>query len=193
MGFEMAKGPLMTVNGEWQISVFYDGVAEAIALQYGDINTGEVYCRIHSSCITAHVFGSIECDCREQMDLSMKAIREQGSGVIIYLDQEGRSNGNYAHIATQSLKREGFPQSVAYEKLGFPRDNRDYSLAIKVLKEMKINNLILLSNNPEKLKALADANLNVRKHSRPISILPDNAYLKKQYLDKKEVDGHYLD
>lgn len=119
---ELARGPLQTKMGEWLHVLYWDGTHEAIAMVYGDVaGAEELPCRVHSSCITAHVFLSTECDCREQLAISMAYMQQQGRGVVIWLDHEGRGNGMMAHIASQALKRDGMSQSKAYEVLGYPR------------------------------------------------------------------------
>ena len=155
---ELARGPLATLHGNWTLIVFWDGTREALALLFGDVKGKKALpCRVHSSCITAHVFLSTECDCREQMAISMAFIAEQGAGVVIWLDHEGRANGMMAHVASQILKRDGLSQSAAYEHLGYPRDSRIYFPAAEILRQLEIDSITVLTNNPDKIQALREA------------------------------------
>ncbi|QSZ50094.1 hypothetical protein AYX22_17895 [Arthrobacter sp. D5-1] len=167
---------------------------QAIAMVYGDVAGQEdVLCRVHSSCITAHVFLSTECDCREQLAITMEYIREQGRGVVLWLDHEGRANGMMAHIASQSIKRTGVSQSEAYEQLGYPRDSRRYFVASEMLKDLQVKSIVVMTNNPLKVEALRSAGLPVVHGDRRVMIEPTNDLLKKQYSDKLYVDNHFLE
>lgn len=190
---ELARGPLETVYGEWQHIVYWDGMQQAIGMVYGDVKGKKrVPCRVHSSCHTAHTFLSVECDCREQMEMAMALIVEQGAGAIVWLDHEGRANGMLAHIASQTLKRQGMSQSDAYESLGFPRDARTYTAAAEVLHDLGIKSVTVLTNNPLKVEALRAAGLPIVDDDARVEIEPNNEFLAKQYKDKREVDGHLL-
>jgi len=194
MIIELARGPLSTQAGEWIHVLYWDGMRQAIAMVYGDVaNRTEVLCRVHSSCITAHVFLSIECDCREQLEITMRYIAQQGAGVVIWLDQEGRANGMMAHIASQELKRQGLSQSAAYEKLGYPSDAREYLTAAEILQALQVKSIVVLTNNPNKIRVLRDAGLPLVEDSKRVQIKPTNALLEKQYRDKVAVDGHLID
>ena len=101
----MAEGNLKTKYGEYHEIMFYDGQKESFALIMGDVNGEEdVLCRVHSSCIFGHHFNSIECDCREQMEISQQLIQKEGKGIVIWLDQEGKGNGHYALLKVPSIK-----------------------------------------------------------------------------------------
>ena len=109
MIIKIAEGNLKTKFGEYREYLFYDGLKESIALVMGDCEGAEdVLCRVHSSCIFAHVFNSIECDCREQMEISQQLINEAGRGVIIWLDQEGKANGHFALLQKHRRQTIGF-------------------------------------------------------------------------------------
>jgi GTP cyclohydrolase II len=121
----------------------------------GDIEgQEEVLCRVHSSCIFGHVFNSIECDCREQMELSQKLIQQEGRGIIIWLDQEGKGNGHFALLKSVGFKRAGLKQGEAYEAAGFSRDARDYRAAAEILNEIGPVSVRLLTDNPGKVEIL---------------------------------------
>lgn len=151
MVIRLASDELETTFGKFTEYLYYDGKSESIALVKGDvIGKSDVLCRIHSHCISAHVFNSIQCDCREQMEMAQFAIEQKGEGVIIWLDQEGRSNGHLALLASSKLKNEGVSQSEAYEILGYKADARDFSCAREILADLGIISIALLSNNPQK-------------------------------------------
>ena len=172
--------------------LYWDGEKQLVASIYGDAaGKSSIPCRVHSACISAHVFSSIECDCREQLELSMQYIQQEGAGVVIWLDQEARGNGMAAHIASQKLKRDGMSQSDAYQKLGYPADARRYETAAEVLRDLKVESIVVLTNNPKKVDALRAAGLPVVKGSERVYIVPDNALLRKQYQDKIR-DGHWI-
>lgn len=146
---ELARGPLLTQVGEWTHVLYWSGMQQAIALVYGDVTGRDgVLCRVHSSCLTAHVFLSVECDCREQMEISMRYMAQEGRGVVVWLDHEGRANGMMAHTASQSLKRQGLSQSDAYEKLGYPRDARRYETAAEILRELGVSSIYRAYQQP---------------------------------------------
>src|SRR5262245_23893002 len=123
MVVRIAEGKLITKFGVFRECLYYDGQKESIALVMGEIeNADDVLCRVHSACIAAHNFNSIECDCREQMEISQKIIGNAGKGIIIWLDQEGMANGYFAKLHTADLKAQGFTQNEAYAKIGFKYD-----------------------------------------------------------------------
>ena len=151
----IAEGTLKTKYGTYNQFLYYDGQKETIALVMGDVTNAEnVLCRVHSQCIHGHVFNSIECDCREQMEQSQKLIQEAGRGVIIWLDQEGKNNGHMALLLSRKLKDEGMPQSEAYAKLGYSADARSYVRAAEILRDLDVQSITLLTNNPDKLSQL---------------------------------------
>lgn len=151
----LAKGTLATLHGDFTISAFHDGNKQALVLLLGDLNGKQnVLCRIQSECVSGHVFLGTTCDCREQMTASMEMIRQAGSGIIIYLAQEGRGHGAAAHIATLDLRRQGTSQSDAYSALGLARDGREYGMAARVLQYYDIHSVKLISANLLKSAAL---------------------------------------
>lgn len=160
MNFRLAERVLKTKFGNYSEILYYDGQAESIALVMGDVESGEnVLCRIHSSCISGHVFNSIECECREEMENSQALIEKVGKGVIIWLDQEGKGNGHLALMKSIKFKREGLSQGEAYEKAGFVADARNFRPAAEILNELRIKSVILLTNNPEKAEDLRRASI----------------------------------
>lgn len=171
----IAEGTLRTKFGTYHQFLYYDGQKETIALVMGDVAEQEhVLCRVHSHCVHGHVFNSIECDCREQMEMSQRLIQGAGRGVIIWMDQEGKNNGHMALLLSRKLKDEGVTQSEAYIKLGYPADARSYVRAAEILRELGVRSITLLTNNPDKLSQLREDGLVItgtqgldqeRKHS----------------------------
>ncbi len=158
----LAQGQIKTLYGTFTEHLFYDGIKESHALVMGEItDQKEVLCRVHSSCIFAHHFNSIECDCREQMAISQQLIQRAGRGIIIWLDQEAKGNGHYALLQTLPLKKEGMPQAAAYQHVGFRKDNRDFSAAAKILKHLKVASITMITSNSTKTKTLTEHGIKV--------------------------------
>ncbi|HEX9961173.1 MAG TPA: GTP cyclohydrolase II RibA [Pyrinomonadaceae bacterium] len=158
----LTEGQLKTRFGVFREILYYDGQKESIALVLGDTAGAEdVLCRVHSSCIRGHVFNSIECDCREQLETSQLLIEQAGRGIIIWFDQEGRGNGHMALLASIKLKNEGVSQTQAYLELGFEADARSYKRAAEILDELKVKSVVLLTNNPDKVADLEKANISI--------------------------------
>jgi GTP cyclohydrolase II len=160
MIIRLAEGPLETKFGLFNQILYYDGQKETIALVMGEVSNKEnVLCRVHSHCISAHVFNSIECDCREQMEMAQRMIQQAGSGVIIWLDQEGKNNGHMALLLSRKLKAEGISQAEAYKQLGYSEDARNYVRAGEILRELNVRSIALMTNNPEKVFQLREDGL----------------------------------
>ena len=166
-------------------------VETAIALVLGDLKAdGAPLVRIHSQCFTGEVLGSLRCDCGEQLDLAMRAIAEEGSGVLIYEHQEGRGIGLMAKLQAYSLQDKGLDTVEANHALGFAADCRDFSMPAAILTELGVTRARLLSNNPEKSRALSAAGIDVVARI-PCEASANNhslAYLRA----KKEKLGHTL-
>src|SRR5258705_1072572 len=133
----------------------------ALVMTRGDLQAGVPLLRIHSQCLTGEVLGSLRCDCRGQLEVAMSTIAEQGSGLVIYLHQEGRSIGLMAKLKAYALQDQGLDTIEANEALGFDADCRDFSLALAVLHELKFRQVRLMSNNPQKVEALTNAGIEV--------------------------------
>jgi GTP cyclohydrolase II len=160
MIIRLAEGTLQTRFGAFNQILYYDGQKEIIALVMGDIAHKEkVLCRVHSHCISAHVFNSIQCDCREQMEMAQRLIQEAGNGIIIWLDQEGKNNGHLALLQSRKLKEEGLSQTEAYVKLGYSADARSYIRAAEILRDLTVQSITLMTNNPEKVSQLRNDGL----------------------------------
>ena len=155
MILKLAEVPLKTKFGTFTETLYYDGQKEIIALVMGEVSGMEnVYCRVHSTCISGHFFNSAQCDCREQMEMAQTRIQAEGRGVIILLDQEGRSNGHLAIMQTHKLKAEGMSQTEAYVKLGYAADARSYVRAAEILRALGVKSIRLLTNNADKVSQM---------------------------------------
>lgn len=155
MIFRLTERDLKTGFGDFREILYYDGQAESIAIVMGNVqNESDVLCRIHSSCLSAHVFNSVECDCREQMEMSQAMIQKAGRGIVIYLDQEGKGNGHLALMASIPHKKAGMKQGEAYEKVGFESDARSFRPAAEILAELKVKSVVLLTDNVGKAEDL---------------------------------------
>jgi GTP cyclohydrolase II len=169
MNIRLSERDLRTKFGTFREVLYYDGQKESIVLVMGDVENGEhLFCRIHSHCIGAHVFNSIECTCREEMEGAQALIEREGRGVIIWLDQEGKGNGHLALMESIPYKKE-FGQAEAYVKAGFAADARSYRPAAEILKDLKVRSILLLSNSPEKADDLRQVSINVTGVKSPAS------------------------
>ena len=164
---------------------------EAVALVRGNLN-GKVapLVRVHSQCLTGDVLTSLRCDCRSQLELSMKKIGQAPSGILLYLPQEGRGIGLMNKLRAYELQDGGIDTVEANEKLGFAADARDYDFSAQVLKKLGAKRIRLLSNNPEKVRQLENAGIQVveRVPCQPRVSKISRAYLKT----KKSKMGHLL-
>jgi len=162
-----------------------------LVLVKGDLDiTHAPLVRIHSQCLTGDVFSSTRCDCGDQLKFAMRHIRRAGSGVIIYHPEEGRGIGLLNKLLAYELQDKGADTVEANRKLGFSDDERDYAACAAILKDLGVSKVRLLSNNPQKLKALEKAGIQVLERVS-IEIAPRRStqhYLKT----KKEKLGHLL-
>ena len=144
---------------------------------------------MHSECLTGDVFGSLRCDCGEQLDQAMKKIAEKGEGVLVYLKQEGRGIGLSEKLRAYELQEKGLDTVEANLELGHPIDGRNYDFAGKILEYFKIRDVELLTNNPEKISALEALGFNVLRS--PLIIDPNKFNLRYQKT-KQEKMGHFI-
>jgi GTP cyclohydrolase II len=134
---------------------------EAVALVMGDVLSAAPLVRIHSQCLTGDVFGSLRCDCRQQLEMALAMIGQEGAGVLIYEQKEGRGIGLMAKLQAYELQDAGLDTVEANERLGFKADHRDFTLPGEILKALGIRQVRLLSNNPDKVAALEHAGVRV--------------------------------
>ena len=162
-----------------------------LLLVKGDVKTGEpVLVRVHSECVTGDVFGSLRCDCGNQLHEAMKIIKKEGRGAILYLRQEGRGIGLANKILTYKLQDNGLDTVEANHALGLPADLRDYGIGAQILADAGIKKMRLMTNNPKKLHALAGYGLGVVERVS-IEIAPND--INKKYLKtKQDKMGHIL-
>ena len=162
-----------------------------IALVMGNLDNGnDVLCRVHSECLTGDVFGSLRCDCGQQLDKAMKMIAENGSGVLLYMRQEGRGIGLVNKLKAYHLQDNGMDTLDANLALGFQGDLREYYIGAQILRDLGIKSLHLLTNNPDKVYQLEDYGMKISSRV-PIEIEAnpyDSFYLKT----KKDRMGHIL-
>ncbi len=187
----VAKSSLPTTFGEFEIEVFENiltGV-EQVLISMKKTNNKPIV-RIHSECLTGDIFGSLRCDCQQQLHNAMSLIAENGHGYIVYLKgQEGRGIGIGNKIAAYNLQEQGLNTYEANEKLGLPKDARNYIDAIWLLKAIKLDDFYLMSNNPQKINALSDAKFSFTILQVPVTSNNSN----QQYLkDKIELGKHTL-
>src|SRR5882762_7838808 len=133
----------------------------ALALVLGDVTEDAPLLRIHSQCFTGEMLGSLRCDCRDQLELALQAIADEGRGLLIYEYEEGRGIGLMAKLQAYALQDAGLDTVEANHALGFEADYRDFSLPAAILCELGVKQVRLLSNNPNKTRALLDAGIDV--------------------------------
>src|SRR5436309_7979155 len=164
-------------------------VETALALVLGDLAEGAPLVRIHSQCFTGEVLGSLRCDCNDQLDIAMRAIAEEGRGLVIYEQQEGRGIGLMAKLQAYALQDAGLDTVDANHALGFRADCRDFGLPAAILHELGVRRVRFLSNNPHKSRALSAAGIAVSLV--PCEVAPTR-YSLSYLRTKKEKMGHHL-
>lgn len=190
---KIARAELPTRYGRFTIFGFqgHSKNEEAVALVRGNLNGKTApLVRVHSQCLTGDVLTSLRCDCRSQLELSMKRIGQAPSGILLYLPQEGRGIGLMNKLRAYQLQDGGMDTVEANEKLGFAADARDYDFSAQVLKKLGAKRIRLLSNNPEKVRQLEKSGIQVVERvpcQPPVSKI-SRAYLKT----KKRKMGHLL-
>jgi GTP cyclohydrolase II len=163
-------------------------VEEAVALVMGDVKSAAPLVRVHSQCLTGDVFHSLRCDCRQQLELSLSMIAEEGAGILIYEQQEGRGIGLMAKLQAYELQDAGLDTVQANERLGFKNDYRDFTLPAGILKSLGVTRVRLLSNNPDKVAALEGAGVKVIERV-PCEVTP-SPHAEEYLRTKKEKLGH---
>jgi GTP cyclohydrolase II len=191
---KVATASLPTQSGDFKIAGYrsLNSSEEFVVLYKGEMNRDiPTLVRIHSQCLTGDVFGSIKCDCGPQLHKAMEMIEAAGRGAIVYQQQEGRGIGIINKIRAYALQDEGADTVEANEKLGFQVDARNYQQCAEILFDLGLCQVRVMSNNPEKIKALEEAGLRIIERV-PIEVEaeePAAHYLRT----KKEKLGHLLD
>ena len=188
-----AAASLPTEYGEFRV-VAYESLLDRethVALVKGDLGEGEnVLVRVHSKCLTGDVFHSARCDCGAQLEAAMQRIADEGRGVLLYLNQEGRGIGLTNKIRAYELQDQGLDTVEANERLGFKADQRDYGIGVQILKDLGVRSMRLLSNNPRKLVGIEGYQLSVAEWL-PLEI-PASDHTRSYLKTKKEKLGHKL-
>jgi GTP cyclohydrolase II len=165
-------------------------IESAVALVMGDIYSAPPIVRIHSQCLTGDVFHSLRCDCRQQLELALAAITDAGAGILLYEQQEGRGIGLMAKLRAYELQDQGLDTIEANLELGYKADCREFELPAEILKQMGVNSVRLITNNPAKVEALELAGVKVvERISAEVPTEPTN----ERYLQtKREKMGHLV-
>jgi len=194
-----AEADLPTSHGPFRVFVFRDADAppdvpaeEHMAIVRGDLKgASNVLCRVHSECWTSEVLGSMKCDCRDQFDAALERIASEGTGVIVYLRQEGRGIGLGNKIRAYALQNSGADTVEANLALGFAADERTYDLAAAILADLGVRSVRLLTNNPLKVAGLKAAGVVVA--DRISHWVGENQYNASYLAVKRRKMGHHPD
>jgi GTP cyclohydrolase II len=190
----VAEAVLPTRHGRFTIYGFKGRgpLDEAIALVRGNLNGKSApLVRVHSQCLTGDVLASLRCDCRAQLELSLKKIGQAASGILLYLPQEGRGIGLMNKLRAYQLQDGGMDTVEANETLGFAADARDYDFSAQILKKLGATKIRLLSNNPEKVRQLEQSGIRVVQR---VPCQPRISKISRSYLQTKKTKmGHLLE
>ncbi len=185
---KMSRANLPTQYGNFIMQVFHNDAGQEVIALVKEPFLDRPLVRIHSSCMTGDIFGSKRCDCGDQLHQALQLI-DQSGGVLIYLPQEGRGIGLAEKIRAYGLQEQGYDTVEANIQLGYPVDERYYTDAIAVLDFLGMKRLTLLTNNPQKIKALQDAGFDVVRAPLVIAPIPEN---EKYLATKQQKLGHLL-
>lgn len=188
---KIAEADFPTRYGHFRILGFEQGDDTAVVLLMGNPSAAEApLVRIHSQCFTGDVFGSVRCDCRDQLELSLEMIAKEGCGAVVYEMKEGRGIGLMNKLQAYELQDKGVDTVEANRRLGFAADLRDYALPGAILRHLGVAAVRLLSNNPDKVRALEEAGIQVRER---VACEGRPAETRRRYMrTKKDKLGHLL-
>ncbi len=189
---QYAEASLPTVFGEFLLTVYRDQKEEesAILISYNLKPESCPFVRVHSECFTGEVLGSMKCDCRDQLNLALAEIQRRGSGAIIYLRQEGRGIGLGNKIRAYHLQNQGADTIEANHRLGFKTDLRSFEAAALILQMKGIKEVVLNTNNPDKISALTDLGIVIKE--RVPSLTTVNPFNEEYLRTKMQKLGHEL-
>jgi len=188
-----AEARIPTLAGEWRIIAYHNDVDqhEHVAMVKGEVEgVRGTLVRMHSECLTGDVFHSLRCDCGEQLQAAMRRIDEEGSGVIVYLRQEGRGIGLVNKLRAYNLQDEGLDTVEANERLGFRPDLRDYGIGAQILLDLGLSDIRILTNNPKKIVGIDGYGLSISEQV-PLGIEP-NPHNTEYLAAKRDKMGHLL-
>ncbi|HVU50760.1 MAG TPA: GTP cyclohydrolase II [Polyangia bacterium] len=194
-----ADAEIPTAHGPLRVFVYRDSEAgeheqaeEHVAIVAGDVlDATNVLTRVHSECWTSEVLGSLKCDCREQLDAAISRIAAEGTGVVVYLRQEGRGIGLGNKVRAYALQNEGADTVEANLALGFEADERRYDLAAAILKDLGVRSIRLLTNNPTKIAGLRASGVIITE--RISHWVGENQYNSDYLAVKRRKMGHHPD
>jgi 3,4-dihydroxy 2-butanone 4-phosphate synthase/GTP cyclohydrolase II len=167
---------------------------EPLAMVWGDLKADgkPPLVRMHSSCFTGDLMDSLRCDCGDQLHMAMEMIHQEGKGVVVYLPQEGRGIGLLAKLKAYELQDKGRDTVEANKQLGFKADHRDYMVGLQILKDLELNEIRLLTNNPKKTDAFTLSGMDLRVVEQVPIIAPPHEHRERYLATKRDKLGHLL-